>query len=396
VKLVYITASFPFGKGESFIIPEIEELAGLGNEIEVIPFISRGNQAYFPQNANIKISNFKYNYFFGLFHFIYLIIFNFDLFSKIVCLFSKSRNFKILFKNVLIIPLALRIGFYLNKNKPNHIHVHWGGVTSTAGIIIGLITNIKWSITCHRWDIYEDNLLSIKSKYANFIRFISKRGLNDSLNLGVDKNKSFVSHMGVYFNNRNEVIPYTTGDFFNIVCPANLIDVKGHIYLLKAIKYLISKNINVTLSIVGDGYLMNKLNQFVTFNLLNKFVTFRGNLKQSELFELYKNDRIHCVVLPSLDLGNGLHEGIPVSLIEAISFKKLVISTKTGSIPELLLDNYQVTVNHKSHIELANKIEQFYFDPELYNHTCNMLHEEIQKSFSITTIAKSLIDKFNS
>ena len=38
----------------------------------------------------------------------------------------------------------------------------------------------------------------------------------------------------------------------------------------------------------------------------------------------------------SLDLGNGEHEGIPVSLIEAMAHGLPVISTQTGGIPELV------------------------------------------------------------
>ena len=42
MKLFYITASFPFGIGESFLIQELEALKNTGIEIFIIPTLPRG------------------------------------------------------------------------------------------------------------------------------------------------------------------------------------------------------------------------------------------------------------------------------------------------------------------------------------------------------------------
>lgn len=394
MRIVYITASFPFGKGESFIIPEIEELARNDNKIELLPFIIRGELNYIPNDKNITISEFRYNYIFGLLNLVKLVFLNYAVSREIFIILLKS-SYNTIFKNIYILPIAFQLAIYLKKKNPDHIHVQWGGTTSTAGLIIGLLTKISWSITCHRWDIYENNLLSIKSKYSSFIRFISKKGMNDALNIGVQSNKSFVIPMGVSFSNHEiNVTPFKSGDIFNIVCPANLIDVKGHIYLFESINYLVKNSYRVKLYVAGDGYLMKSLVKYVNDNSLDNDIVFLGNLRQSELFDLYIHKNIHCVILPSLDLGGGLHEGIPVSLIEAISFKKLVISTKTGSIPELLNDNLSLTVNDKSSAELTEKIVQFYINTDLYIKTCNELFDTIKHKFSVSNTVKLLVNKF--
>lgn len=394
MRIVYLTASFPFGKGESFIIPEIEELALNGIKIELLPFIIRGKLNYIPKYKNIIISEFRNNYIFGVLNLFKVIFLNYAVAREIFFILIKS-SYKTLFKNIFILPIAVQLAIYLKKRNPDHLHIQWGGTTSTAGLIIGLLTKISWSITCHRWDIYENNLLSLKSKYSSFIRFISIKGMIDAVNFGVKPNKSFVIPMGVSFQkNEINVTPFKSGDIFNIVCPANLIDVKGHIYLFESINYLVKNSFRVKLYVAGDGYLMKSLVKYVNEHSLNENIVFLGNLRQSELFDLYINKNIHCVILPSLDLGGGLHEGIPVSLIEGISFKKLVISTKTGSIPELLDDSLSLTVKDKSSAELTEKIVQFYTKPDLYFKTCNKLFDTIRHKFSVSNTAKLLVNKF--
>ena len=49
-------------------------------------------------------------------------------------------------------------------------------------------------------------------------------------------------------------------------------------------------------------------------------------------------DAYDIFVMPSVDLGGGVHEGIPVALMEAMSAQVAVVATDTGGIPELVID----------------------------------------------------------
>jgi|GEM_PF-2691470 len=42
MRSIYITSSLPYGKGESFVIPEIEELKRQGHEVLLVPMYPRG------------------------------------------------------------------------------------------------------------------------------------------------------------------------------------------------------------------------------------------------------------------------------------------------------------------------------------------------------------------
>src|SRR5882724_4940077 len=42
MKLLYVTASLPYGPGEAFVIPELSELERQGHELRVVPTRARG------------------------------------------------------------------------------------------------------------------------------------------------------------------------------------------------------------------------------------------------------------------------------------------------------------------------------------------------------------------
>ena len=55
-----------------------------------------------------------------------------------------------------------------------------------------------------------------------------------------------------------------------------------------------------------------------------------GTVPHAELLRLYRERRVDCVVLPSLDLGGGLHEGLSVALVEAMAHGIPVIGDTDG------------------------------------------------------------------
>jgi len=110
---------------------------------------------------------------------------------------------------------------------------------------------------------------------------------------------------------------------------ARLDKIKGHIYILEALKKL--KNEEATLPpflFVGDGPERKKLEIFAEENDLTN-IKFVG-----EVIEIGRYlKQIDVFVLPSLS------EGLGVSLIEALVAKKLIIASNTGGIKELIKHN---------------------------------------------------------
>jgi glycosyltransferase involved in cell wall biosynthesis len=106
-------------------------------------------------------------------------------------------------------------------------------------------------------------------------------------------------------------------------------DRKGAFDLIHAFSALPSKH-NVSLIIAGDGEVA-KARELVTSLQLNQYVTVLDWVDEAKRNELLKN--ANAFVLPSYN------EGLPMALLEAMSWGLPTISTPVGGIPELVIPN---------------------------------------------------------
>lgn len=384
VDIYYVTASYPYGSGESFIEPEIGEWEQRGRVVRVIPVYARGALR---TNAGGVSALTHY----PLFRFNYIL-------SGIFWTARAPRKVGALVldllrapgklpKNLAALFKAFALADSIKAAPALHVHAHWGGVSSTMAMAISRLTGIPWSLTCHRWDIYENNLLALKSRDAQFVRFISDRGMRDSLRYGVRQEKALVVHMGV---NLTSMPPQKTSPSTcpRIVCAANLIEVKGHRYLIEAMRLIKDKGIDATLYLYGDGPLRDSLMQQCRELKLGESVVFAGQLPHLELLDTYKAGKVDLFVLPSIQVSDSHHEGIPVSLMEAMSFGIPVVSTQTGSIEELLPAELGVTVPDRSASALADVMYDVLGNPAQYAGLSKALGELVVNGWQI----KSCID----
>ena len=307
----------------------------------------------------------------------------------------KSRKLLIAMQNLAVFFKALWVADIALKWKADHIYAQWAATTTTMALVASEITGVPFSFTAHRWDLVANNLLALKIEKSVLARFISKQGLELSASLcaGAKKNME-VHHVGVYLPEiTNPIVPPDKNKPFVMICPANLFPVKGHKYLIEAISLVIKAGYNVRLIIAGDGYLMEELQQLSNKLDLSNIITYNGLISHDHLMGLYRNRKIDCTVLASVDLGDGLHEGIPVSLIEAMSWGIPVISTKTGGIPELLAGNAGLMVPDKDSQSLSSAIINLINDSNLYISTAKIGLERIKAEYDVEIITAAIMQR---
>jgi glycosyltransferase involved in cell wall biosynthesis len=253
------------------------------------------------------------------------------------------------------------------------------------------LTGIPWSVTAHRGDIAANNLLQRKIQDASFVRFISHKSMElaqslCSFDIG---GKSFVLHLAV--RTPDGVIPPAVGlAAKRLLCPANMIPVKGHKYLLRAMVILKERGVGCELLLAGDGPLRKDLEKMVHSLGVSGTVRFVGRLPHDEVLSLYRSGEIGAVVLPSVDLGAGVHEGIPVSLVEAMAHGVPVISTETGGIPELLAGGCGVLVPPANQKALAASIERVLSDSELRRTLSVEGRRRVENEYAVEKIVDEL------
>lgn len=399
MKIAYITAQAPYGKGESFINNEMINLIKNGTKLLIIPrnpekkIFHKEAQFLVKNTLHLPLLNLKI---IGIFLLSFLI--NPQVWQVLFFLVYKSKNIKILFKNIAVLPKSVFIISKLKKENIEHIHAHWGSTTATMAYIVSRLSGIPWSFTLHRWDIKENNMLEEKIKYAKFVRCISEDGERELLQIIKNKFKSKIKviHMGVEIYQNDYNLQYNKKKFFKIVIPANLVEKKGHKYLVEACSILVNKEKikNFECIFYGDGPLRGSLEKLIKDKFLIKYLKMPGMISHEKLMEIYKNHEIDIVTLPSIIIKNGEREGIPVSLMEAMAHSIPGISTNTGGIPELLSDGAGIMVEEKNSQQLAMSIKKLIENENIRKKIGKQGYERVCKEFNIQKNIKKLLELF--
>ena len=391
MKIVYVTASLPYGTDEAFVIPEIRELTRAGHEVLVVPRSRRGRIIHGHELKRLSRPESLYS--------------RATLRSAARAMRAapgeiwraatpllKARSMKLGIKNLAVIPKALWLSKVAKDWGAEHIHCHWAGTTASMTMLASKLSGIPWSFTAHRWDIVENNLLAEKVRSATFARFISEDGLRMAKERGIGQAENArVLHMGVSIPSR---VQRWYGPRPLVVCPARLVAVKGHRYLLEAWRILRRRGLDPELWLAGDGELKPELEAFSASLGLSGAVRFLGAVPHRELLKVYEQLPVSAVVLPSVDLGGGEHEGIPVALIEAMSYGIPVIATATGGTSELVTPGSGLLVPPADSEALANALERVIHDSELRTRLGDSGRRRAVEAYDVAGIAEELAAAF--
>ncbi|BBL79334.1 colanic acid biosynthesis glycosyltransferase WcaL [Rubrobacter xylanophilus] len=333
MRLIYVTSTLPYGKKEAFVIPEVRELLRRGHEVLVVPAHPRGAilhgdaKPLLPGTVSERLLSGRV---IGAAARVALA--HPRRVASALGLLLRSRGPGVLLRNLAAFPKALWLSDLVRHRGAEHVHAHWATVPATVALVAGTVTGVPWSFTAHRFDITEDNLLGEKVRGAGFVRAISRRGARE-----IQKITGFgaaeVIHMGVELPPRPARRP---GPSDRALVAANLLEVKGHVHLFRALGVLRDRGVGVRLDVAGDGPLLGELAREVRRLRLEDRVAFLGLVPHGRLLERMRGGAWGMFVLPSIVTPGGEQEGIPVSLVEAMGCGMPVVATATGGIPELL------------------------------------------------------------
>ena len=107
---------------------------------------------------------------------------------------------------------------------------------------------------------------------------------------------------------------------------------KGFIYALQALKSLVDQGVrDIRYSLTGEGYMRPILEEYVRENQLESYVNFLGTLSTEGVIQAMEDN--DALLLPSIQVGNWV-ENQACAVQEAMLMRALVITTKTGGVPE--------------------------------------------------------------
>lgn len=169
-----------------------------------------------------------------------------------------------------------------------------------------------------------------------------------------------------------------------ILYVGRLIERKGVTYLLRAFP-LVQKHVPVTLTIVGNGPLLEPLKAEAAALGLQGSVTFRVDVPERELMELYA--ACDVFTLPAIVDSRGDTEGLGVVLIEALSYMRPVVASRVGGIVDVILhEKTGLLVPEKDPHALADALVRVLTDRELAQRLAEAGHRHVQEVFDWTRI----------
>ncbi|MCS7250100.1 MAG: glycosyltransferase [candidate division WOR-3 bacterium] len=158
---------------------------------------------------------------------------------------------------------------------------------------------------------------------------------------------------------------------------------KGVDILLKALKLLKEEEIMPKTFIIGYGSEEEKLKDYCE---KEKLTNVRFLSKREDALSFLKASKIF--VLPSR------WEGLPITILEAASLKKPIITTDVGGIKEVLDENEAIFVEKDNPISLSKAIKTLLFNEELQKELGERSFAKVSNHFSMKTFSNKLTNLY--
>ncbi len=142
---------------------------------------------------------------------------------------------------------------------------------------------------------------------------------------------------------------------WQLVQACRLIEKKGLPTALRAFAEFSSRYPRSTITIAGDGPLLDELQALARELKIDHRVSFAGFISQEKLRELFYTS--HIFLHPSETGHDGNQEGVPNSMLEAMASGLPVFATHHGGIPEAIENGISgVLVAERDHMALARAL----------------------------------------
>ena len=359
-KIIIFTASFPFGVKETYLEEEVKILSENFDEIIIYPHYY-GNkdttQRIVPKNVKVKkpvlpVSKYKrlFQSFKGLFKSPKLGVFIQDFYQKKVYLsFDYFKRWLLTLIEYLSTIGSSRFKDIAKFNNET-LYFYWGSGWALSILNIKNQFHNKIFLRLHGGEVFLDRsngYIPIRHQIFNKVDIflpISKI-LAEYLKTiyFVTETKIKLSYLGV--RNKNRFNPINKSEEIVITSCSNVIALKRLDLLISALVDIKEKQI--TWVHFGDGPLLKNIINLSEIKL-PKNIKFNseGRVPNDNILKFYQDQNIDAFVNLSK------HEGLPVSVMEAMSFGIPAIATNVGATCELVNDKNGLLLDEDFNIEI--------------------------------------------
>ena len=248
----------------------------------------------------------------------------------------------IMAKSLALLPKAIAFASHCRRAQIEHLHAEFAGHPATFAWIAHRFGRPDYSVSCRAHDIFRTQaLLEEKLSEAAGVRTVSEYGrkfletkVRCGANLGIEVIHSSVDTAAIE-GGRVNIDPANP----RLLYVGALEPKKGVDFLLEALADISARLGNWSLDLIGSGPSETHLRKKADSLGISSRVSFWGALPFEDVAEAYKAASL-CLC-PSVVGPSGRMEGIPNVVIEALAYRRPVVTTDISGIPEL--------IDHKVH-----------------------------------------------
>ena len=231
--------------------------------------------------------------------------------------------------------------------------------------------------------------LTIQIGRYNLIISGSDRTKERLLNAGADETDISVISYGISLPHLDQNMKKDQ-NHLEVLTVAGIIEHKGQLEIVRAIPFILEKipYVHFTFVVpVRSPVYLNTIRKCADDLQVSEKVTITGEVSDECLNRYYQNCDIY--IQPSYQ------EGFCLSLMDAMTYKKPVIGTPVGAIPELIGNDRGILIQSPSQKEITNSILNLAGNPQL----CRLYGENgrkyIEMTYSWDHVARITLDAYN-
>lgn len=248
----------------------------------------------------------------------------------------RSRNRRVALRHFT---QAVLLSGLVHRSGACHVHAAFAHSPAAVAYQVHLLTGLPFSFAAHAKDLYlsEPTNLARRAAAATFVLVCSASAGRDLRAVAGPAAEIRLQHHGVdttTFRPAEQLPAAAPPQPLRLLAVGRLVAKKGYPVLLQALSEVADGGRRVRCQIIGAGPLQSSLQRSIDELGLRDCVELRGALTRQEVTAAYRE--ADAFVQASVVLADGDRDGIPNSVLEAMSSGLPVVASAVAGIPEVI------------------------------------------------------------
>lgn len=295
---------------------------------------------------------------------------------------------------------------HIKRLSPDIIHTHFAissirmhELLDSQGLKIPHICSFHGNDVLtnpHKIKGYHQALMKL-NEYPHLLMTVPSQFLKDvCIELGLDADRIKIMHNTVHprFIKPEQSFNWDGIDKLRIITIGRLVEMKGHVYAIKAMAHLKKHFPHFEYLIGGSGFLESELKALVQELALTEQVKFLGNIPHEEVPRILSES--HICLIPSIRADDGEEDTFCLSLVEGSAVGLYCISSDTRGPVEVLGPHKEFIFEQKSPEAIAEHILAAIQNPQEMKKKARSLQEYMIQNFHAENYFKRYQDIYTS